>query len=70
MNNQSRTFQLIEMKLGRPLVDHAREMRQRGASWHSITLDLANRTDVAVTPETLRLWLVNEPGMARGRATA
>lgn len=67
MSNPSRTFQLIEAKLGRSLEDHAREMRQGGASWHAITLDVATRTEVAVTPETLRIWLAHLPDMERGK---
>lgn len=70
MSNPSRTFQLIETKLDRPLAEHVRALRQGGSSWHSVSLALAAETGVAVTPETIRIWLSNEPGMERGRASA
>lgn len=70
MSHPSRTFQLVEAKLGRSLTEHARDMRQSGASWHAISLDLATRTGIPVTPETVRIWLYREPGMERIKAAS
>lgn len=63
---KSRTADLIEMKLGQPLVPYIRSLRHAGASWHSCVVDLAVNTEVEVTPETLRIWMSDEPDMDRG----
>ena len=52
----SLTFQLIEMKLGRPLRPWIRSRRRRGDSWRKLTLELYKLTDVDVTDETVRTW--------------
>jgi hypothetical protein len=70
MSNQSRTAQLIEARLGEPLEEYVRRLRAEGASWHAVSLDLAGRTEVAITPETARIWWAHLPGMARGKAGA
>lgn len=64
--SKSRIADLIEMKLGQPLVPYIRSLRQNGASWHSCVVDLATTTQVEVTPETLRIWMSDEPDMERG----
>lgn len=70
MSNPSRTSQLIEERLGQPLIPYVEQLRKGGASWHAVSLDLASRTEVAVTPETARIWWAHLPGMQRGKAGA
>lgn len=52
----SPTFQIIEMKLGRPLRPWIRSRRRRGDSWRAIALELYTLTNVDVTDETIRTW--------------
>lgn len=56
MSNPSRTYLLLQDRLGSDLQEHVSGLRQSGESWHAIANELGNRTDVLVTPETLRLW--------------
>lgn len=70
MSNPSRTYQLVEERLGQPLTPYVQHLRAGGASWHSVSLDLANRTEVGITPETARLWWAHLDGMERGKAGA
>ena len=52
----SPTFQIIEMKLEKPLRPWIRSRRRRGDSWRQIALELYKLTDVDVTDETVRTW--------------
>lgn len=65
MSNPSRTYLLLQDRLGSDLEKHVSELRQGGESWHAIANDLGNRTSVLVTPETLRLWFGAMPKGAR-----
>lgn len=60
MSNRTRTYLLVEGRLGKSLSRHVGAARARGCSWNAIAMDLHKRTDVAVTAETLRLWFVAE----------
>lgn len=65
MSNVSRTYLLIQERLGSDLAEFATEARRNGGSWHSIAFDLSNRTGVLVTPQTLGNWF---PNLKRGEA--
>lgn len=56
MTNPSRTYLLIEDRLGEPLLDFVLALRARKTSWAAIAREIDKRTDVAITPETLRIW--------------
>jgi hypothetical protein len=46
--------QLIEMKLGEPLMPFIESLRAQGASWDAIARELWTRTGVTVTDQTIR----------------
>lgn len=46
--------QLIEMKLGEPLLPLIEARRAEGASWDAIARELWTRTGVTVTDQTIR----------------
>lgn len=56
MTNPSRTYLLIEERLGESLSDYIAGNRERGLSWNAIARELHDRTKVGVTSETLRIW--------------
>lgn len=60
MPKKSRTYLLIEERLGRPLHKHVLKARgtqpRASTSWERIAADLSEKTGVHVTSETLRLW--------------
>lgn len=60
MSNRTRTYLLIEERLGRPLARYVSNARGAEArpktSWHQIALSIHSATGVAVTSETLRTW--------------
>lgn len=56
MTQRTRTFQLVEERLGRDLADHVRTLRDDGASWVTVCHELADETGVRLTPETIRVW--------------
>lgn len=53
-------YQLIETKLGEPLVDWIDERRRPdirpATSWRNLAAELSDKTGVEVTNETLRTW--------------
>lgn len=46
--------QLIEMKLGEPLMPFVQSRRSDGASWDAIARELWSRTGIAVSDQTIR----------------
>ncbi len=46
--------QLIEMKLGEPLLPLIESRRTEGASWDAIARELWSRTGITVTDQTVR----------------
>lgn len=64
------THQLIEAKLGTSLTPSVRKARKAGASWQKIATDLYGDTGIHVTPESIRNWMADEPGMDRATKTA
>lgn len=56
MTNPSRTYLLLEERLGEPLAGYVEASRAGGLSWNAIARDLHERTKVGVTSETLRIW--------------
>lgn len=68
---RSRSYQLVEDRLGRDLEDWVGEQRQRSNSWHAIAVELAAKTAVTVTPETLRQWFGSTfPGRSNAKAAS
>lgn len=65
MSNVTRTYLLIEERLGSDLAEYAANARRNGDSWHAVAHDLSNRTGVLVTPQTLSNWF---PALKRGEA--
>ena len=49
--------QLIEMKLGEPLLPFIEIRRQQGASWEMIARDVLTRTGISVSDQTIRNYL-------------
>lgn len=72
MSNRSRTYLLVEERLGRPLERHVMKLRgnqPRGStSWEHIARQLHDATGVAVTSETLRIWFYDAEQKRRQRA--
>lgn len=56
MAQKTRSYLLVEERLGRPLDEYVAEKRAEKASWVTICHDIAQTTDVRLTPETLRVW--------------
>jgi len=48
--------QLVVLKLGTDLGTYLRAERASGASWRQIASDLADRTGITVSHETVRVW--------------
>jgi hypothetical protein len=59
--NKTRTHLLLEERLGKDLHRHVEALRTSGKSWDAIVLDLYERTQVALSPATLRLWFKDMP---------
>lgn len=69
MTNPSRTYLLVEERLGSDLRKHVAKLRRAGESWNSIAHDLSDRTEVVITDETLRIWFRAMPkGATAGAA--
>lgn len=62
MANPTRTYLLLEERLGSPLARYVRGRRLDGRSWDAIALDLHTDTQIPVTGESLRAWF---PGLTR-----
>ncbi len=56
MANRTRTYLLVEERLGKSLSRYVSAARRNKKSWNAIARDLHEQTQVAVTSETLRLW--------------
>jgi len=56
MSNRSRTYLLIEERLGRPLDKRVIKARGQGQSWNQIARELDYDTHVPVTAESVRGW--------------
>lgn len=52
--------QLIEMKLGEPLLPFIESHRADGASWDTIARTVSQRTGVTVTDQTIRNYTLRE----------
>jgi hypothetical protein len=50
-------YQLIEARLGRPLVDYVAEALSSGKGWRPIAQEITERTQVRVSYEMLRRWM-------------
>lgn len=56
MAKRTRTYLLLEERLGEPLDAYVRDKRADGESVAAIVFDLATRTGERVTDSTLRNW--------------
>lgn len=56
MANRTRTYLLLEERLGKSLSRVVSAGRRNSKSWNAIARELHEQTQVAVTSETLRLW--------------
>lgn len=61
MANRTRTYELLEERLGKNLARYVAAARKAGKSWNAIALELHGETKVAVTSETLRIWFASLP---------
>ena len=68
--SKTATHQLVEVKLDDTLAAWVRPQRAQGASWARIALHLEKETGVFVTPESIRSWMADEPGMGRSAKAA
>jgi len=59
--------QLVEAKLGRPVVDWIQERRDAGRSWVKVSYDLAAAIGVEVSFETLRRWYEEQAEAAKAQ---
>lgn len=55
----SRTYQLLEAKLGEPLAAFVLGLRTDERSWYYIARKLRERTDVSISYETVRGWFAD-----------
>lgn len=68
MQKPSRAYQLVEERLGCDLAPWVADLRDGGASWNTIAVEILTMTGVSLTAETLRNWFgAAHPGRA-GRA--
>lgn len=67
MPKPSRTYLLIEERLGTDLAQYAADRRRDGATWAEISFDLGTRTKVIVTSETLRIWFAETEAARKGK---
>ncbi|CAI9417162.1 hypothetical protein [Nocardioides sp. T2.26MG-1] len=58
MANKTRTYLLVEERLGKSLSRYVTAARRQTPkrSWNAIARELHEKTQVAVTSETVRLW--------------
>lgn len=56
MSNRTRTYLLVEERLGKSLSRYVSAARRNKKSWNAIAREINEQTQVAVTSETLRLW--------------
>lgn len=74
MSNRTRTYLLVEERLGRPLARHVMKLRgtelRAATSWDQIAHQLATDTGINVTSETLRLWFFDDEQKRKARAEA
>lgn len=54
------TSQLVELKLGEDLAAWVTALRADERSWSYITRKIGERTGIAVSDESLRLWFADE----------
>lgn len=66
MNERPVLYQLIEARLGEPLADFV-AARRPSTSWRQLAGDLSERTNTAVSFESLRTWFADDAD-APGRA--
>lgn len=56
MPHRTARFELVQVRLGRDLVQYVNGRRDARDSWRTIAADLSAITGVAVSYETLRTW--------------
>lgn len=61
MAHRTRTYLLVEERLGKSLARTVSAARRNGKSWNAIAREIHEQTQVAVTSETLRLWFFDLP---------
>ncbi|MGH3498212.1 MAG: hypothetical protein ACRDP1_12255 [Nocardioidaceae bacterium] len=66
MSRPSKAYLLIEERLGEDLAQHVAQMRGAGHSWAEVGFELAQRTNVVVTAESLRIWFAGTPAARKG----
>lgn len=54
------TRRLLDLALDGELDAFVATRRARGDSWSSIAFDLFAKTEVRITPETLRVWFADD----------
>lgn len=65
MPEQTAAYLLVEDRLGTDLAPWVADLRDGGASWNTIALEVLKCTGVTVTSETLRNWFgAAHPGRA------
>lgn len=55
-NPPTRTYLLLEERIGEPLNGYVRNLRTEGKSWNAVALALYDATGIPVTSQTLRNW--------------
>lgn len=60
MAEPTSTYRLVETRLGGDLAAHVADLRRAGASWMKVRDDLAERTQIRVTPTTLINWFAEQ----------
>jgi hypothetical protein len=53
---QTRSYQLIEARLGQPLAEHVASRRETGVSWEQIARELDKTTGVPISGQAVRTW--------------
>jgi hypothetical protein len=56
METTTATRRLLDLLLDEGIEAFVSERRDRGDPWRTIARDVYDRTDVDITPETLRSW--------------
>jgi len=70
MSNRSRTYLLIEERLGRPLDKRVMKARAAGQSWNQIARELDYDTHVPVTSASVANWFDAEDKARIAKASA
>lgn len=70
MSNRTRTYLLIEERLGRSLGRYVAAARRNDKSWNAIAREIHEKTQVAVTSETLRTWFYDDVRVPAASETA